>query len=113
MGFIFRKKKVESYHSTRNKKIPMGISLGIWSIRSKFRQKVHTLITNEKFSHTIDVFIVLNCIVLALETSDDAKPENKDSTKNHALMFFDFIFTSIFVIEMILKIIGLGLMRMF
>ena len=57
---------------------------------------------NRWFDYFILLIIVLNCIALAIDTKPDSKLEA-------FINYTDYFFLSIFSLEMILKIIAMGL----
>lgn len=71
---------------------------------SKIRKKISALISNEHWESFIIILILANSIVLAL----DNPLSNPDSVLNKILDTLDYIFTSVFTLEMTLKIISLG-----
>lgn len=72
-------------------------------IRPKYRQFLFDLVEDPKFNIGITVCIIFNTVALAA----DHWPMDEDFENN--LEVFNFVFTLIFIIEMALKIPGLGL----
>lgn len=75
---------------------------GISGIIKVIRVKLTSLITSEYFNRAINLCVAFNTIVLALDglvTDDDL------------LSNFNFAFTIIFIIELGLKLIGLGVKK--
>ena len=65
----------------------------------RFRLKIHSITTSPYFENTILFVIFLSSIALALE---DPVVENSDI--NYVLKKFDYVFTSIFGLECILRV---------
>ena len=61
------------------------------------------MVTYPFFDTLIMIIIILSSIALAAED-----PVEEKSPRNKILTYFDYIFTTIFAVEMILKIIDLG-----
>ena len=78
----------------------LGLSLGIFPVHSEFRSWVNYIIHTGLFQRTIDICIFINCITLASEN-----PSNKDDS---IFVYLDYVFTTIFVLEMVLKMIAKG-----
>uniref|UniRef100_A0A6I8PPP2 Voltage-dependent T-type calcium channel subunit alpha n=1 Tax=Ornithorhynchus anatinus TaxID=9258 RepID=A0A6I8PPP2_ORNAN len=73
--------------------------------RSRFRVLCQTVIAHKLFDYVVLAFIFLNCITIALERP---QIENR-STERIFLTVSNYIFTAIFVAEMTLKVVSLGL----
>ena len=95
------KKNLTKWKHSRKKNKMEGKSLGIFSINNWFRIFCHKLINQRFFEPTIDVLIIINCILLALD-----EPHTKIDSK--VFKYSDIIFTILFVAEMLIKIIALG-----
>uniref|UniRef100_A0A8C1PLJ6 Voltage-dependent T-type calcium channel subunit alpha n=1 Tax=Cyprinus carpio TaxID=7962 RepID=A0A8C1PLJ6_CYPCA len=80
-------------------------SLYLFSPQNKFRMRCQKVITHKMFDHIVLFFIFLNCITIALERPD-IQP---DSTERMFLKVSNYIFTVIFVAEMTVKVVSLGL----
>ena len=65
----------------------------------RFRLAVHKVVTYPFFDTLIMIIIVLSSIALAAEDPVDEK-----SPRNKVLTYFDYIFTTIFAVEMVLKV---------
>ena len=65
----------------------------------RFRLAVHAVVTFPFFDTLIMIIIVLSSIALAAED-----PVEERSARNKILTYFDYIFTSIFAVEMVLKV---------
>ena len=81
-----------------------NISLGFMGPDNRLRQWCNNIITNYWFDQFILFCIVVSSILLAVEDYRD--PDNE---RNKVIFYFDVAFTTIFLIEMFLKIIALGL----
>jgi len=90
------------WKSARAKYALIGKSFGIWDKDSPIRKLVHTAVRNPYFEGTIDFLILVNCGFLAYE--------NKEERRKHGDFFraCDWAFTTIFLIEMLLKFFALG-----
>ena len=69
-----------------------------------FRSSCANLISHPKFDTTILAFIVFSSIVLAV----DNPLLNPESGFAKALLYIDYVLTTIFTIEMLLKVVALG-----
>ncbi|CAF0857896.1 unnamed protein product [Rotaria sordida] len=79
-------------------------SLYIFSPENRFRQIFKCLMIKKSFDHLILIFIALNCITLAME-----RPSlSAISFERHFLNITNIIFTIIFTIEMMIKVIANG-----
>jgi hypothetical protein len=65
----------------------------------RFRVFVHAVVTYPFFDTFIMIIIVGSSIALAAEDPVDEKSE-----RNEILTYFDYIFTCIFALEMVLKV---------
>ncbi|XP_056626060.1 voltage-dependent T-type calcium channel subunit alpha-1H [Triplophysa dalaica] len=80
-------------------------SLYLFSPHNKFRIRCQKIITHKLFDHIVLFFIFFNCITIALERPD-IQP---DSTERVFLKVSNYIFTLIFVAEMTMKVVSLGM----
>ncbi|KAK2505902.1 hypothetical protein MC885_004645 [Smutsia gigantea] len=69
----------------------------------RLRKACHTLIHHHIFTNLILVFIILSSVSLAAED-----PIRAHSFRNHILGYFDYAFTSIFTVEILLKMTVFG-----
>ncbi|CAH2316148.1 voltage-dependent L-type calcium channel subunit alpha-1F [Pelobates cultripes] len=83
--------------------IPDGSSFFILSNTNPLRVGCHRLIHHHIFTNLILVFIILSSISLAAED-----PIRAHSFRNHILGYFDYAFTSIFTVEILLKMTAYG-----
>ncbi|KAM4721174.1 voltage-dependent T-type calcium channel subunit alpha-1I [Rhinophrynus dorsalis] len=80
-------------------------SIFLFSPQNRFRIMCQTVIAHKLFDYVVLAFIFLNCITIALERP---QIEHK-STERLFLSISNYIFTAIFVAEMTLKVVSLGL----
>ncbi|XP_036861567.2 voltage-dependent T-type calcium channel subunit alpha-1H isoform X1 [Manis javanica] len=80
-------------------------ALYLFSPQNRFRVSCHKIIAHKMFDHVVLVFIFLNCITIALERPDIGP----GSTERVFLSVSNYIFTAIFVAEMMVKVVALGL----
>uniref|UniRef100_A0A674NCA2 Calcium voltage-gated channel subunit alpha1 H n=1 Tax=Takifugu rubripes TaxID=31033 RepID=A0A674NCA2_TAKRU len=80
-------------------------SLYLFGPHNKFRLWCQRVIGHKMFDHVILLFIFLNCITIALERPD-IQP---NSTERVFLSVSNYIFTVIFVGEMMIKVVAMGL----
>ncbi|XP_071980324.1 voltage-dependent L-type calcium channel subunit alpha-1F isoform X3 [Engystomops pustulosus] len=83
--------------------IPEGSAFFILSNTNPLRVGCHRLIHHHIFTNLILVFIILSSISLAAED-----PIRAHSFRNHILGYFDYAFTSIFTVEILLKMTAYG-----
>ncbi|NXM78052.1 CAC1H protein, partial [Serilophus lunatus] len=79
-------------------------SLYLFSPQNRFRMMCQRVIAHKMFDHVVLVFIFLNCITIALERPDI----DPQSTERIFLSVSNYIFTAIFVAEMMVKVVALG-----
>nr|XP_020732607.1 voltage-dependent T-type calcium channel subunit alpha-1I [Odocoileus virginianus texanus] len=80
-------------------------SVYLFSPENRFRVLCQTVIAHKLFDYVVLAFIFLNCITIALE-----RPQiEAGSTERIFLTVSNYIFTAIFVGEMTLKVVSLGL----
>uniref|UniRef100_G3TUK4 Voltage-dependent T-type calcium channel subunit alpha n=1 Tax=Loxodonta africana TaxID=9785 RepID=G3TUK4_LOXAF len=80
-------------------------SVYLFSPENRFRVLCQTIIAHKLFDYVVLGFIFLNCITIALE-----RPQiEAGSTERIFLTVSNYIFTAIFVGEMTLKVVSLGL----
>ncbi len=84
------------------KKQMYGKSCYIWDKTSNFRDTIYNIATSPTFEWFIIIVILANCVFLAMEN-----PYNSQNMID-IIETSDLIFTIIFLIEMILKVIALG-----
>ncbi|MGH0125190.1 UNVERIFIED_CONTAM: hypothetical protein FKN15_027583 [Acipenser sinensis] len=81
--------------------IPAGSAFFCLSQTNCFRVACHTLINHHIFTNLILVFIILSSISLATED-----PIRAHSFRNQVLGYADYAFTSIFTVEILLKVLS-------
>ncbi|XP_036376791.1 voltage-dependent T-type calcium channel subunit alpha-1I-like [Megalops cyprinoides] len=80
-------------------------SVYLFSPQNKFRLLCQSIIAHKLFDYVVLVFIFLNCITVALE-----RPKiHQGSLERVFLTISNYIFTAIFVAEMTLKVVSMGL----
>uniref|UniRef100_A0A8C9YKG1 Calcium voltage-gated channel subunit alpha1 Ia n=1 Tax=Sander lucioperca TaxID=283035 RepID=A0A8C9YKG1_SANLU len=80
-------------------------SVFLFSPRNKFRQICQSIIAHKLFDYVVLAFIFSNCITVALE-----RPKIlQGSLERVFLTISNYIFTAIFVSEMTLKVVSMGL----
>ncbi|KAK2502901.1 hypothetical protein MC885_001604 [Smutsia gigantea] len=87
----------------KEKAVPMpeASAFFIFSPSNRFRLQCHRIVNDTIFTNLILFFILLSSISLAAED-----PVRHTSFRNHILFYFDIVFTTIFTIEIALKILG-------
>ncbi|XP_036763057.2 voltage-dependent L-type calcium channel subunit alpha-1C isoform X23 [Manis pentadactyla] len=87
----------------KEKAVPMpeASAFFIFSPSNRFRLQCHRIVNDTIFTNLILFFILLSSISLAAED-----PVQHTSFRNHILFYFDIVFTTIFTIEIALKILG-------
>ncbi|XP_051282774.1 voltage-dependent L-type calcium channel subunit alpha-1D isoform X5 [Dicentrarchus labrax] len=83
--------------------IPTGSAFFIFSSTNPFRVFCHKLINHQIFTNLILVFIMLSSVSLAAED-----PIRNFSARNIILGYFDYAFTAIFTVEILLKMTAFG-----
>ncbi|XP_064029920.1 voltage-dependent L-type calcium channel subunit alpha-1S isoform X2 [Pogoniulus pusillus] len=89
----------------KEKAVPMpeASSFFIFSPTNKFRMLCHRIINATWFTNFILLFILLSSISLAAED-----PIRAESFRNQVLRYFDIGFTSVFTVEIVLKMTAYG-----
>ncbi|XP_037942486.1 voltage-dependent calcium channel type D subunit alpha-1-like [Teleopsis dalmanni] len=85
------------------KPIPHGSSLFIFSHTNRFRIFCHWLCNHSNFGNIILCCIMFSSAMLAAED-----PLRSDADRNKVLNKFDYFFTAVFTIELLLKLIAYG-----
>ncbi|XP_031422178.1 voltage-dependent L-type calcium channel subunit alpha-1D isoform X4 [Clupea harengus] len=83
--------------------IPEGSAFFIFSKTNPIRVACHRLINHQIFTNLILVFIMLSSVSLAAED-----PIRNFSARNIILGYFDYAFTAIFTVEILLKMTAFG-----
>uniref|UniRef100_A0A1A8RL51 Voltage-dependent L-type calcium channel subunit alpha n=8 Tax=Nothobranchius TaxID=28779 RepID=A0A1A8RL51_9TELE len=81
--------------------IPEGSAFFVFSNTNPVRVFCHRLINHHIFTNLILVFIMLSSVSLAAED-----PIRNFSARNIILGYFDYAFTAIFTVEIVLKVLG-------
>lgn len=76
------------------------LELEIYNSFNRIRRICHFLVSRKWFDSTILVFIGLNCITLAMERPNIPP----DSMERFILMVFNYVFTVVFGLEMLIKV---------
>ncbi|XP_033105567.1 voltage-dependent L-type calcium channel subunit alpha-1D-like [Anneissia japonica] len=84
--------------------MPEESSLFIFSKDNRFRKASFFVVNHNYFSNVVLVLIMVSSAMLAAED-----PVNKQNTRNEILQKFDYVFTGIFTIEIMLKVVAYGL----
>ncbi|XP_077655026.1 voltage-dependent L-type calcium channel subunit alpha-1C isoform X8 [Urocitellus parryii] len=89
----------------KEKAVPMpeASAFFIFSPNNRFRLQCHRIVNHTIFTNLILFFILLSSISLAAED-----PVQHTSFRNHILFYFDIVFTTIFTIEIALKMTAYG-----
>ncbi|XP_036763002.2 voltage-dependent L-type calcium channel subunit alpha-1C isoform X16 [Manis pentadactyla] len=89
----------------KEKAVPMpeASAFFIFSPSNRFRLQCHRIVNDTIFTNLILFFILLSSISLAAED-----PVQHTSFRNHILFYFDIVFTTIFTIEIALKMTAYG-----
>ncbi|XP_045444387.1 voltage-dependent L-type calcium channel subunit alpha-1C isoform X30 [Pipistrellus kuhlii] len=83
--------------------VPEASAFFIFSPNNRFRLQCHRIVNDSIFTNLILFFILLSSISLAAED-----PVQHTSFRNHILGNADYVFTSIFTLEIILKMTAYG-----
>jgi len=98
-------KEEEEVNPNKGRPIPNASSLFLFGPTNKFRVGCHYVCNHPIFSNIILACIMISSGMLAAEDPMDA-----NSYRNYILGFFDYVFTTIFTIEVIIKVIAYGLL---
>ncbi|NWR75399.1 CAC1H protein, partial [Centropus unirufus] len=103
-SYCYRIRKVLEPYKPQWCKTHEDWSLYLFSPQNRFRVMCQKVIAHKMFDHVVLVFIFLNCITIALERPDI----DPHSTERIFLSVSNYIFTAIFVVEMMVKVVALG-----
>jgi len=78
-------------------------SMFILSPTNPFRCLVHSVVSTKYFEMVVMAVICMSSISLAAED-----PVDDDNPRNRVLQYFDYCFTGVFAVEMLLKLIDMG-----
>ncbi|KAJ1530607.1 hypothetical protein ONE63_005487 [Megalurothrips usitatus] len=98
-----RRISMESDHINDTKPMPQATSLLVFSKDNRFRVFCHWASNHSYFSNFILVCIMVSSALLGAEN-----PLKSNTPTNLVLSYFDYFFTTIFTIELILKIVTAG-----
>ena len=99
-------KQVENESQLQQNKKYATVALCNCTVTNCFREKIIELVINKWFDYFILFVILLNCVGLSLDSND---PKDADSKLSRIIHLSDYVFLGIFTLEMILKIIAMGL----
>ncbi|XP_043279839.1 muscle calcium channel subunit alpha-1 isoform X13 [Venturia canescens] len=104
-GISARPRRMSEYKQggTEKQPIPPGSSFFIFSQTSRFRVFCHWLCNHSHFGNVILVCIMVSSAMLAAED-----PLRATSYRNQILNSFDYFFTTVFTIEILLKMVSYG-----
>ncbi|XP_072456845.1 voltage-dependent T-type calcium channel subunit alpha-1H isoform X6 [Notamacropus eugenii] len=103
-SYCFRLKKMLEPYKPEWCKTHEDWSFYMFSPQNRARVTCQKVIAHKMFDHVVLVFIFLNCITIALERPDI----DPNSTERVFLSVSNYIFTAIFVAEMMVKVVALG-----
>ncbi|KFP84358.1 Voltage-dependent T-type calcium channel subunit alpha-1I, partial [Acanthisitta chloris] len=103
-SYCYRIRKALEPYKPRWCKTHEDWALYLFSPQNRFRVMCQKVIAHKMFDHVVLVFIFLNCITIALERPDI----DPLSTERIFLSVSNYIFTAIFVAEMMVKVVALG-----
>merc|ERR1712048_1104643 len=84
-----------------------GKSFGCLLPTNPFRVMLHKLVSSDVFEWAINILIIVNCIFLAFG-GPHVEPDSDFGT---VLLVLDYVFTSIFFIEVVLKMLAFGIYK--
>ncbi|XP_048404382.1 voltage-dependent L-type calcium channel subunit alpha-1C-like isoform X6 [Stegostoma tigrinum] len=89
----------------KEKAVPMpdASAFFIFSTTNRFRVLCHRIVNDNIFTNLILFFILMSSISLAAED-----PVHQNTRRNQVLTYADYVFTSIFTVEIILKMTAYG-----
>ncbi|XP_078424367.1 voltage-dependent L-type calcium channel subunit alpha-1C [Cetorhinus maximus] len=89
----------------KEKAVPMpdASAFFVFNTTNRFRVLCHRIVNDNIFTNLILFFILMSSISLAAED-----PVRQDTKRNQVLTYADYVFTSIFTVEIILKMTAYG-----
>ncbi|XP_067906863.1 voltage-dependent L-type calcium channel subunit alpha-1C isoform X4 [Heterodontus francisci] len=89
----------------KEKAVPMpdASAFFVFNTTNRFRVLCHRIVNDNIFTNLILFFILMSSISLAAED-----PVHQDTKRNQVLTYADYVFTSIFTVEIILKMTAYG-----
>nr|XP_058951235.1 voltage-dependent N-type calcium channel subunit alpha-1B-like isoform X1 [Pocillopora verrucosa]XP_058951236.1 voltage-dependent N-type calcium channel subunit alpha-1B-like isoform X1 [Pocillopora verrucosa]XP_058951237.1 voltage-dependent N-type calcium channel subunit alpha-1B-like isoform X1 [Pocillopora verrucosa]XP_058951238.1 voltage-dependent N-type calcium channel subunit alpha-1B-like isoform X1 [Pocillopora verrucosa] len=79
-------------------------TLFIFGPENRLRRQCHRIVNLRHFDNFMLVVILLSSITIAIED-----PVNDDAKLNKVLMYFDYVFTGIFALEVLIKVVDVGI----
>ena len=107
MGAVAASKHQNRIEKIERSKRITGKAFGMLEPDNMVRGFLHRLQASDTFEWTINSFIVINCVLLAV----DSPHIQRDSGLGQTLQALNITFTVIFLVEMIIKMIALGVYR--
>ncbi|XP_071569183.1 ca[2+]-channel protein alpha[[1]] subunit D isoform X5 [Temnothorax nylanderi] len=99
-----RPRRMSEYNmATKKEPIPAGSAFFIFSSTNRFRVFCHWFCNHSYFSNIILLCIMISSAMLAAED-----PLRQKSDRNDILNYFDYFFTTVFTIEICLKMVSYG-----
>lgn len=83
-----------------------GRSLGVFPPENGFRKTLFVIVDDKRFEYSILLLILASSITMACESPSVLEDKDTENTLN----MIDYVFTSIFTIEMLMKLIAFGLL---
>ncbi|KAG7199961.1 hypothetical protein KM043_014390 [Ampulex compressa] len=103
-GVSARPRRMSEFNmATKKQPIPAGSAFFIFSQNNRFRVFCHWFCNHSYFSNVILICIMISSAMLAAED-----PLRATSYRNQILNYFDYFFTTVFTIEICLKMISYG-----
>ncbi|KAF6217290.1 hypothetical protein GE061_001644 [Apolygus lucorum] len=103
-GVSARPRRMSEYNmATKTQPIPPASSFFIFSNTNRFRVFCHWFCNHSHFGNVILVCIMVSSALLAAED-----PLKSDTPRNRILVYFDYFFTTVFTVEICLKVISYG-----
>ncbi|CAK9825736.1 Voltage-dependent calcium channel type D subunit alpha-1 [Anthophora retusa] len=103
-GVSARPRRMSEFNmATKTQPIPAGSAFFIFSQNNRIRVFCHWLCNHSYFGNVILVCIMISSAMLAAED-----PLRASSYRNQILLNFDYLFTTVFTIEICLKMISYG-----
>ncbi|XP_075219333.1 ca[2+]-channel protein alpha[[1]] subunit D isoform X3 [Lycorma delicatula] len=103
-GVTARPRRLSEFKmATKKQPIPQQSSFFIFSNTNRIRVFCHWLCNHSHFGNVILVCIMVSSALLAAED-----PIDSNSYRNKVLVYFDYFFTTVFTVEICLKLISYG-----
>lgn len=99
-----RPRRVSNLPQKQTKPIPKASSLFILSNTNSFRVFCNKIVNHSIFTNAVLVCILVSSAMLAAED-----PLQAQSPRNTILNYFDYFFTTVFTVEITLKVVVYGL----